>query len=114
MKKTIAAKRPATGVRRVKVTTRFSAETHKALLQHAALTGASPHEIIEAALISHMGGDDLDRRMDIINRALMQIQRRLGRLELHSEITAQTLGDYIIYWMMVNPPVPTDQRASAY
>jgi len=105
---------PLSEGRRRKYTVAFDPQHWKELEQHCRMTGATLPQVIEAAVLSHIGGDDLDRRMDIINRSLMQIQRRLGRIELHGEITAQTLGDFIIYWMMVNPPLPDDQRGVAY
>lgn len=69
--------------------------------------------VVEAAVASFLSPDAQDMREAAFARRLDRLSRQSARLERDIRLTADTLALYIRYWLMVTPPIPTEDQAAA-
>jgi hypothetical protein len=97
----------------VKHTFRLEAGLSRQLGERAASRKVSKTEIVEAALASLLSPDDEQRMEAVIARRLDRIARQLQRMEWQGELSGETIGLFIRFWLTTNPPLPDSSLKAA-
>jgi hypothetical protein len=69
--------------------------------------------IVEAAVVSFLSPDGVDRQEAAFTRRLDRLSRQMQRLERDVGLTAETLALFIRFWLTITPPLPNDAQAAA-
>lgn len=69
--------------------------------------------IVEAAVISFLSPDGVDRREAAFARRLDRLSRQAQRLERDVGLTAETLALFVRFWLTITPPLPNEAQAAA-
>jgi AcrR family transcriptional regulator len=69
--------------------------------------------IVEAAVVSFLSPDGVDRMEAAFSRRLDRLTRQLQRLERNSGLSTEALALFVRFWLTVTPPLPPEAQASA-
>lgn len=73
----------------------------------------SKSSIVSTAVASFFSPDSDDKREAAFVRRLDRLTRQVQRLERNVEISADTLALFIQFWLVLNPPLPSDRLKEA-
>src|SRR5579864_5105631 len=91
----------------------FPPELLKQIADLADRKGLSRSAIVEAAVLSFLSPDGVERLEAAFTRRLDRLSRQNQRLERNLGIATETLALFIRIWLSVTPPMPTgDARAA--
>lgn len=93
---------------------RLSYETLRSLEEAAAPRSVTKSAIVEDALKLYFHPQDGESREAALLRRLDQFDLRQGALERDSALIAETLGQFVLYWLMRTDPLPDGEREIAH
>ena len=79
----------------------------------AAKERVAKSSIAEAAIISFLTADDVDRWEAALTRRLDRLSRSVDRVERDLEFSVEALALYIRAWLTATPPLPEGAQAAA-
>lgn len=91
----------------------FPPELLKQISDLADRKNLSRSAIVEAAVISFLSPDGVDRREAAFARRLDRLSRQVQRLERDVGLTAETLALFVRFWLTITPPLPNEAQAAA-
>lgn len=91
----------------------FSPELLKQISDLADRKNLSRSAIVEAAVISFLSPDGVDRKEAAFARRLDRLSRQVQRLERDVGLTAETLALFVRFWLTITPPLPNEAQAAA-
>jgi hypothetical protein len=91
----------------------FQPELLKQITDLADRKKFSRSAIVEAAVVSFLSPDGMDRQEAAFIRRLDRLSRQMQRLERDVGLTAETLALFIRFWLTITPPLPNDAQAAA-
>lgn len=91
----------------------FPPELLKQISDLADRKNISRSAIVEAAVISFLSPDGVDRREAAFARRLDRLSRQAQRLERDVGLTAETLALFVRFWLTITPPLPNEAQAAA-
>lgn len=97
-----------------RVNLRLDEKLHARLGETAASRKVSKTEVLEEALRLYF---DPERNLALEDRVMTQlksVERRMGRLEYDMQLSLETLGHYIFYWLVRTAPLPEQERDMAH
>jgi len=98
---------------KVRTTLYFDAALMAKVEQLAARKNWTKSSVAEAALASFFSADAAERQEAAMSRRLDRLSRQLDRLEQDQTLSVETLALFIRHWLIVTPPVPSDQQVPA-
>lgn len=91
----------------------FPPELLKQISDLADRKNLSRSAIVEAAVVSFLSPDGVDRREAAFARRLDRLSRQVQRLERDVGLTAETLALFVRFWLTITPPLPNEAQAAA-
>lgn len=91
----------------------FPPEPLKQISDLADRKNISRSAIVEAAVISFLSPDGMDRKEAAFARRLDRLSRQVQRLERDVGLTAETLALFVRFWLTITPPLPNEAQAAA-
>lgn len=91
----------------------FPPELLKQISDLADRKNLSRSAIVEAAVISFLSPDGVDRKEAAFARRLDRLSRQVQRLERDVGLTAETLALFVRFWLTITPPLPNEAQAAA-
>lgn len=91
----------------------FPPELLKQISDLADRKNLSRSAIIEAAVVSLLSPDGVDRKEAAFARRLDRLSRQVQRLERDVGLTAETLALFVRFWLTITPPLPNEAQAAA-
>lgn len=91
----------------------FPPELLKQISDLADRKNLSRSAIIEAAVVSFLSPDGVDRKEAAFARRLDRLSRQVQRLERDVGLTAETLALFVRFWLTITPPLPNEAQAAA-
>lgn len=91
----------------------FLPELLKQISDLADRKNLSRSAIIEAAVVSFLSPDGVDRKEAAFARRLDRLSRQVQRLERDVGLTAETLALFVRFWLTITPPLPNEAQAAA-
>ncbi|QQO13962.1 CopG family transcriptional regulator [Bradyrhizobium diazoefficiens] len=91
----------------------FPPELLKQISDLADRKNISRSAIVEAAVISFLSPDGVDRKEAAFARRLDRLSRQVQRLERDVGLTAETLALFVRFWLTITPPLPNEAQAAA-
>lgn len=91
----------------------FPPELLKQISDLADRKNISRSAIVEAAVISFLSPDGVDRKEAAFARRLDRLSRQAQRLERDVGLTAETLALFVRFWLTITPPLPNEAQAAA-
>ena len=97
-----------------RVNLRLDETLHARLGETAASRKISKTDVLEEALRLYF---DPERNLVLEERVMKQLkslERRMGQLEYDMQLSLETLGHYIFYWLVRTDPLPEQERDMAH
>lgn len=91
----------------------FPPELLKEISDLADRKNISRSAIVEAAVLSFLSPDGVDRKEAAFARRLDRLSRQVQRLERDVGLTAETLALFVRFWLTITPPLPNEAQAAA-
>ncbi|WP_234685203.1 CopG family transcriptional regulator [Bradyrhizobium monzae] len=91
----------------------FPPELLKEISDLADRKNLSRSAIVEAAVVTFLSPDGVDRREAAFARRLDRLSRQVQRLERDVGLTAETLALFVRFWLTITPPLPNEAQAAA-
>lgn len=91
----------------------FPPELLKQISDLADRKNLSRSAIVEAAVVSFLSPDGVDRREAAFARRLDRLSRQVQRLERDVGLTAETLALFVRFWLTITPSLPNEAQAAA-
>lgn len=91
----------------------FPPELLKQISDLADRKNLSRSAIVEAAVISFLSPDGVDRKEAAFARRLDRLSRQVQRVERDVGLTAETLALFVRFWLTITPPLPNEAQAAA-
>jgi predicted transcriptional regulator len=73
----------------------------------------SKSAIVEAAVMSYLSGDSVDRLEAAISRRLDKLGRQIDTLDMDLAVLGETVAQFIHFWLTITPPLPESAQAGA-
>ncbi|WP_084398953.1 hypothetical protein [Henriciella aquimarina] len=97
-----------------RVNLRLDPKLHAHLGETAASRRVSKTDVLEEALSLYF---DPERNLAVEDRVMKELksfERRMGQLEYDMQLSLETLGHYIFYWLVRTDPLPEQERDMAH
>lgn len=91
----------------------FPPELLKQISDLADRKNLSRSAIVEAAVVSFLSPDGVDRKEAAFARRLDRLSRQVQRLERDVGLSAETLALFVRFWLTITPPLPNEAQAAA-
>ena len=75
--------------------------------------GIHRSQLVEAAVMSFLSPDALDRREAVFVRRLDRLSRQMERIERDLTIAIEVQAQFVRFWLSASPPIPPDQQDAA-
>ena len=97
-----------------RVNIRLSYELHRTLEQMTLAPGVTKSAIVEDALRAYLDPDRLGGRDDAILRRIDALDLRQNAIERDAALCLETLGQFVLYWLIRTDPLPDGERDAAH
>lgn len=93
---------------------RLSQKAHELLEDMTRAPGVHKSAILEAALWAYVEGRHHQGPDSAVIDRLDQIDLRLNDIERDTALSVETLGHFVLYWLMRTDPLPDGERDAAH
>lgn len=97
----------------IKRSVRLPVDLDRRLAAHARAHRTTQTAVLQAALDMHLSPDSGERLEAALTRRLDRLTRRLEQLEWNSDLSNETLAQFIRFWLVSNPPLPDSALKAA-
>ena len=101
-------------MRKHRVHIRLSHVTMRTLEEAALPRGVTKSALVEKALQLYFDPNEGESREAALFRRLDQFDLRQGALERDAALIAETLGQFVLYWLTRSEPLPEGERDVAH
>ena len=93
---------------------RLTAKNMARLERAAMAPGVTKSQIADAALSAYFDPDETDSREAALLRRLDRFDLKQNAIERDTALIAETLGQFVLYWLTRTEPLPEGERETAH